>query len=385
MRVQVEKFRQALKLLQPAVSGRNPTMPITQHVLVRDGTLHATNLELAVSVPLPDLDGHPFTFPFTYVRDTLAYLPGYEVLDLQVSDTEIQIKTSRSSFTMHCGDAEEFPPLQAPDEHQAQVDGDAFLAGLEQVAGFVAADTSRPVITGVCVTLGDPVEVAGADGFRLAWQPLGFAIQPPDGISQLIIPAKSVAALMTIWRGASKTPAIPPHGEAPHHSSIGIAKVAVAKRPMNLTFDKASLSCHFGGLKVITQLVDGTFPEYKSLIPQGQDQRIVFEAADFALALRQLLHVGSQGSGVIRLSWEENAMQVSSHSEELGTAETTIPGVSQGGPSHIAFNFKYLLEYFQGREGQVMLEVTNPSNPGLFTHRGTPHVLVMPMHVEWDR
>ena len=53
--------------------------------------------------------------------------------------------------------------------------------------------------------------------------------------------------------------------------------------------------------------------------------------------------------------------------EELGTAEATIPGVSQGGPAHIAFNVKYLMEYFQGRGRQVML----PQQP-------------RPLHTSWN-
>ena len=119
MRVQVERFRQALKLLQPAVSGQNATVPITQSVLVRDALLHATNLELTISVPLPELSVHPFTFPFSQMRDTVSYLPGYEVLEVEVSDTEIQLKTSSSSFRMHGSNAEEFPPLRAAEEHEA--------------------------------------------------------------------------------------------------------------------------------------------------------------------------------------------------------------------------------------------------------------------------
>ena len=99
MRVRVARFRQALNLVQPAVSGRNATVSVTQNVLVRDGLLHATIMEVAVSVPLPELGGGPFTFPFAQMRDTLAYLPDYEVLELQVVGLEIQLETSRSSFT----------------------------------------------------------------------------------------------------------------------------------------------------------------------------------------------------------------------------------------------------------------------------------------------
>lgn len=64
-----------------------------------------------------------------------------------------------------------------------------------------------------------------------------------------------------------------------------------------------------------------------------------------------------------------------------GIAEATIPGVTQGGPAHIAFEPKYLMGTSNDGSGRVMLEV---SSPGLFTHRGIPHVLNIPMLVQWD-
>jgi len=106
--------------------------------------------------------------------------------------------------------------------------------------------------------------------------------------------------------------------------------------------------------------------------------------AVLTLALRQVQSTGNEGSGIVRLSWENEQLRLEARGEEVGAASVTIPCSSRGAPAHIAFNVRYLLEYFTVRQGQVMLEVTAPSSPGLFTFRGMPHVLVMPKHIQWN-
>jgi DNA polymerase-3 subunit beta len=381
MQVQVEKFRQALKVVKPAVA-RKATLPVTQNVLVQDGRLHATNLELYISVPLPELD-EPFTFPARQMEETLAHLPGYETLVVSVSNHEIQLQTSRVSFSLKGTGAEEFPPLPGPEPHEAEVDGDAFLAGLRQVRAYCATDESRPVLTGVCVALGDPTEVVAADGFRLGWKLLSFGITPRDGIANLILPGTTIDVLAATWRAVPKAPAFPALTEAPHEASLATARLAVAKRPMKLTFSPACLSCHFGGVKLTTQLLAGTFPNYKQLIPIGQEKRVVVDARNVAQALRQLAPVANDGSGIIRLYWEDTAFCLVAQTED-GKSEVRLPCSSQGGPAHIAFNIGYLREYFHHREGPVMLEVTSTSAPGVFTHRGERQLVIMPMFCQWE-
>jgi DNA polymerase-3 subunit beta len=384
MKVQVSRFRQALKVVKPAVAGLKTTLPVTRNVLVQDGRLHATNLELAISVPLPELAGEPFTFPARQMEEILAHLPGYETLVLSVSNHVIQLQTPKTTFSLKGEGAEEFPPPPGPEPHEAEVDGDAFLAGLADVRPYASIEESRPVLTGLYVALGDRVEVAAADGFRLGWQTLDLSIAPRDGVSYIIIPAKTVDVLQATWRAVPKAPAFSALTEPPHEASLGMAMLAVAKRPMKLTFNAQSLSCQFGGVKVTTQLLAGTFPNYKTLIPTGQEKRVVVDAVDFAQALRQLAPLATAGSGIIRLNWEGTAIRLIARSEEAGTAEVTLPCSSQGGPAHIAFNLRYLQEYFRNREGPVMLEVTTPSSPGLFTYRGQPQFVLMPLFVKWE-
>ena len=386
IRITVERLRQALTLVEPAVA-KKATLPITKNVLVAAGQLRATNLEVTVSAPLPEAGDAMFTVPFKQLKEALAHLPGYETLHVELVDHLLRANTSRTQFQLFTSPADEFPPLPAQPEHEAEVDGDIFLAGLEEVVHYAATESSRPVLTGVCVTLGDPVEVAGADGFRLAWKPLGISLVPQGGQNSMIIPSTTISLLRKVWRNAPKPPVLPKgavDGRLVHNPSIEVARMVVAKRPMKLRYDTGHLSCGIGGVQVTTQLLAGDFPNYKQLIPTGLDKRVVMDAENMAAALRQVQGVANDGAGIVRLLWEGEQLRVEARGEEVGDASVTIPCSSQGGPAHIAFNCRYLLEYFTGRQGQVMLEVTTPSSPGLFTYRGTAHVVIMPMFAEWE-
>lgn len=386
MQIRVERMRQALNLVEPAVA-KKATLPIIQNVLVSGGLVQATNLEVAVSAPLPEAGDARFTMPFKLVKEAMSRLPGYELLQVEVSDTKLSFQTPRTQFTFHTSPPDDFPPLPKQPEHEAEVDGDLFLAGVEEVVGYCATEESRPILTGVCVTLGDPVEVAAADGFRLAWKPLAFSIpSPQDGQACMVIPSASISLLRKVWRNAPKAPAFPSGAESQlvHNPSIGVARMVVARRPMKLWFNAGYLICGIGAVKVMTQLLSGSFPNYKTLIPTGQDKRVVMDAENMAQALRQVQGVASEGSGIVRLLWDEKELRLEARGEEIGDVSVTIPCASQGEPAHIAFNARCLLEYFTGRQGQVMLEVTAPSAPGLFTYRGMPHVVLMPMFVQWD-
>lgn len=380
MKVRVNKLRETLKVLQPAVAGRKATLPVTQNILVKEGRLSATNLELFISVALAEADGDAFTFPFAEMKDILAALPGYETVELEASANEVRLRTSHSAFTMEGLDAGEFPPEPGVEPDEVKVDGDAFVEALEALRPYAATEKDRPALTGIYVQFGDPAQVAAVDGFRLSWRSLPFAIQPLPDVDPLIIPATSVTALKSVWQAAPKPPEMPTSSEPPHRKSLDIARLAVAKRPIVLRFGAARLCCQFGDTRFTTQLLTGSFPDYKQLIPTGQEKRVVFEAGAFGLALRQLGHVGN----VVQISWEERTMKIAVHAGEASSAESTISCSSQGGLARIAFNLRYLNDYFGGREGQVMLEVKDVKSPALFTYRGEPNMVLMPINAKWE-
>ncbi len=73
MQIQVQRLREALDLLRPAVPKKHP-MPVLQNVLLNDGLAMATDLDLAVVVQLPEAEGQ-CVLPFRTVADVLKLIP----------------------------------------------------------------------------------------------------------------------------------------------------------------------------------------------------------------------------------------------------------------------------------------------------------------------
>ena len=384
MQIQVQQLRDILDLVAPAVS-RKTSLPATRNVLFRDGHAITHNLEVAISVPVPELKQEAFMVDHRAISETLKWVPGSHTLQINAGKGTVRLVSPGSTVTLHGGDADEFPPVPALEGPETAVDGDALLATLGRMRPYCSTDDTRPVLTGIHIRLGDDVEVAAADGFRLAWEATGLRLPPTGEYSHLGLPAGTVKVLQTLWERAAKQPDITVSmGDLTTEPSLQLASLAVAKRLMMVGYSNNRMCFRWGNVSLTSQLVVGDFPDYKSLIPGGGDHKVVVDAEQLLRALNQVSHVASAGSNIVRLAWAAKTLTVSARGAELGDAEVKLPASTQGEWSHIAFNWGLLHDYVTTKDGNIMLETTTPSSPGLFTYRGQPHVVIMPMFVQWD-
>jgi DNA polymerase III subunit beta len=149
---------------------------------------------------------------------------------------------------------------------------------------------------------------------------------------------------------------------------------------------------HLKSSELVSQLVQGTFPNYSQLIPKSYNTRVLINVADFLRATKTASIFARDGSGIVRLvvtpGSEENPgkLAVSARSEEIGDDVGEIDATVEGADSKIAFNGKYLMDVLGVlKESQVALETTNPSSPGLIKPVGADNYthVVMPMFVQW--
>ena len=393
MQIPCYKLKHALELVEPAIA-RKPTLPITQNFLIQDGRVMATNLEMAIAADLPEAKGESLCLPYGVVSKFIQYIPNTDILEISIDGTKATIRAGRMSSTVHGADPKDFPPFPyiTPDG-AGSVDGDRLVNALMGAVPATARDESRPILTGVCLTFGDPIELAGADGFRLIWYEAPIKLEAPDGGPKSIcIPRTSVLALEKVWKKAIKPPA---SGGGPSSEgfsglaakpALEAARMAIAKRMALVQYSAKEnrMQLNFGEATFTTQLLVGEFPNYRQLIPENLPHKVAFDAAEAYRAVRMLSGMAKDGSGIIRMSWEGDAIEFSARAAEVGDIAQAIPATVRG-PSgeggKIAFNSRYLLEYLEKKEGLVLLEATSPSSPGRFTHGRSPHCLVMPMFV----
>ena len=216
--------------------------------------------------------------------------------------------------------------------------------------------------------------MVGADGFRLFVKELSIKSQAWDKLppATILIPADTVHILEGLWRKAPKD--IHPDLDA------GVIGVALSKRMMGFGFNSGRMILTWGGITILSQLTQGTFPAYQQLIPNPPN-RIKLFGPDLYQALRQVSKVALEGSGIVRLVWAEKQMQVSSKGENT-SASTSFP-ILEGAEGRIALNLSYLLQYFKDKAGIVEMATSTPSSPVLLLD-GRSTVVLMPMFVEWE-
>jgi DNA polymerase-3 subunit beta len=370
-----ENLSQGLSVVQRAVATRTP-LPITQNVHLSTDNhrlkLAATNLEIAISTWVPgqvDEEG-AITIPARLLTEFVNSLP-QKPIDIALIQQPLGLELTCTSFKAHINgqDADDFPPIPTVDTGIiGKISAAVLKDAITHVAFAAATEDSRPVLTGVKVEItGEDFKFAAADGFRLAVFE-GKLLEPISEDISFLMPARTFLEVNRL---------------------IGSQDATIE---FTVTPSKSQALFRLENVEIVSQLVQGTFPNYSQLIPDSFDTRAVVDQASFLSATRTASIFARDGSGIVRISSSpsENGaggnLTISSRAEELGDNEGEIEAAVEGPESKIAFNSKYLTEVLDVLgSGEIALETTTPSSPGVIrplAKDGYVHV-VMPMFVQW--
>jgi len=370
-----ENLNRGLNIVGRAVATKT-TLPITNNVLLASDKsrlkLVATNLEMAISywIGAKIEDEGAITVPARLLTEFINSLPNDKVdISLSPQTKTLELKCARFEARISGVDAKDFPPIPKIDDGvNTKIEVEALRQGISQVAFAAASEESRPVLTGVNAEFdGDLLTLAAADGFRLAVYKLPLAT-PVGQKTEVIIPARTLAELNRLAAEQEEA-------------------VEVTVNP-----NKSQALFRLKDTELVSQLIQGAFPNYSQLIPQGYETRAVVDVAEFLRATRMSSIFARDGSGIVRLIVTPGTdpapgkMAVSARAEEIGENVGEIDAMVDGEASKIAFNAKYLGEALSAlHQDQVALETTTPSSPGVIRPVGVDNYIhvVMPMFVQW--
>ena len=381
-----ENLSKGLATVGRAVASR-ATLPVTQNVLIQtdEGRLKltATNLEIAISTWIGaqiETEG-AITIPARMLTDFVNSLPSEKVeLELVQEPRGIRIKCANFDATINGTDAEEFPPIPTvKDGATVTIPADTLRASLERVVFSAATDDSRPALTGVNVDIrGDCFTVAAADGFRMAVDQAKLSSEAAVDVN-CIVPARTMAEVQRLLND--------PAGEV----------------EFTVTEQKTQALFRMANVEVVTQLVQGTFPDYEKIMPTAHSTRAKIDLQSMIQATRAASVFARDGSGIIRLvmapgdkagssdngdasAGNGGNVTISSRAEEVGDNEAVLEANVEGDESKIAFNARFLTDVLNVLRGDdVIIETSTPSSPGVFKAErleGYSHV-IMPMYVQW--
>jgi DNA polymerase-3 subunit beta len=367
-----ENLSRGLSLVARAVATRS-TLPVLGNVLLATDhgrlRLSATNLELGISCWIGakiDEEG-AITVPARTFVDLVNALPNDTVsMDLAVRTLTLNVRCAAFNNDIKCIDAQEFPPFPTVEaDNGLTLNVEDLRQMISQVVLAASTDDARPVLTGVLIEMsGNTMTLAAADGFRLSVRTAQLAEKAPA--SKAIVPARALAELGRILSDGEETVT------------------------MTLPPNRGQVIFRSKNVELVSQLIDGTFPDYRSIIPTSYTTRSVLSTSAFLKACKAADIFAREAAHSARLhvapgsQLEPGKVEITATAAETGSNETTVDATVDGSAIDIAFNVRFLVEVLNVIDTpNVALETNSTSSPGVIKPVGREDFLhvVMPMHL----
>jgi DNA polymerase III subunit beta len=372
-----ENLARGINIVSRAVSPRS-TLPVLANILIAtdEGRLRlsATNLELGITcwIGAKIQNEGSTTVPARTFSDLIGTLSESQVeMDLSVRTQTLNLRCGASNTDLKCIDAQEFPPMPVADFSEGlDINVSDLKEMIHQVVFAASTDDARPILTGVLTSVdGDQVTLAAADGFRLSVRKAHLSSTAARSINA-IIPARALSELARI-------------------SGDGNQVVTMVLPP-----NRGQVIFRMSEIELVSQLIEGSFPDYAQIIPSKHDTRAVLATGAFLKACRQAEIFAREGSHIAKLiispggELEPGTVEISGQSEETGYNQNIVDATIEGNPIIIAFNVRFLREVLDVIETpNVVLETSTETSPGVIRPAGEAggqdefiHV-IMPMHL----
>jgi DNA polymerase III subunit beta len=275
-------------------------------------------------------------------------------------EERVEISAARSRFGLRTFPVVEFPTI-APAETGGHVVGSVLVDGLRQVVRAASTDDARPLLTGVLMTTEDEViRLVATDSYRLALRDLRDTKAIPNA-PEVLVPARALGELQRL----------------PGLGDEDSAGIEVTPGAHEITFK-------VGAVEIRTRLLDGSYPDYRQLIPNQYPNRLHVGKESLLGALRRVRLLVRDNTTPVRLAMRQGGVDLSVVSQEVGEASGTVDGDFSGEDLVIAFNPSYLIDGVEAvADDEVIIETADPSRPATVraAERDDYRYLLMPVRV----
>ena len=237
---------------------------------------------------------------------------------------------------------------------------------IQQVVFSASTDEARPVLTGILVEIdGSQITFASADGFRLSIRSTKLSSPAAQPVS-VIIPARALSELARV-------------------ATDGNQMVT-----MLLPSGRGQVVFRMKDVELVSQLIDGNFPDFRQVIPRNYETRSVMSTDAFLKACKQAEIFARENSHIARVNitpggeLQPGTVEIFAQSEETGQNETVVDATIEGPALLIAFNVRFLRDVLEViKTPNVALETSTSASPGVIRPLGETDFLhvIMPMHI----
>jgi DNA polymerase-3 subunit beta len=361
-----EQISHGLQSVQNVVSTRT-TLPILSNVLLRaDGNrleMTATDLDVTITCSVEATVKKPgaTTMPVRKLFGIVRELANPEI-ELETDDKNVTSLRSGSSFFKIRGlGAEEFPPPpKFKEDKKVVLPQEKIRSMLRKTSFAISTDESRYVLNGIYMMLKEhKLTMVATDGRRLALVDEEVDVSEKSQ-GEFIVPAKAVNELNRLLQDK---------GEIDIRYTDNQAAFA-------LKDDKGF------SVLIVTKLIEGSYPNYRQVIPGETKERIALAREEFMHALRRAEIMTSDKQNSVKLNFTKNNLAITANSPDVGEARESLAINYKGKDMAIAFNPSYVIDPLNAlTTDEVFLELIDELSPGVLKINGPFLYVVMPMRL----
>ncbi len=350
------------------------TLPILSNIILKakdnELTLSSTNLDIYCADKIKaevSIAGEISVSAVTFFEIVKRLPSGSEVImTMEEGENEIILKCGRSKFNLSTLKTDDFPIISDNDlSTNFVLSADELIRIIDKTKFAVSNEETRYYLNGIFLHKADRdsipfLRAVATDGHRLAQYDIPLP-QGAEEITGIIIPKKTIFELRKVLDDAN-----------------GDVSISLNENKIKFTFDD---------LKIISKVIDGTFPDYTKVIPQNNDKNFKTNNNELKNAIDRVSAVAANEeskSKAIKLSLEDNKLNLSVESQSKGSANEILDISYDGDKVDIGFNSKYIIDICNEVDGEeVDISLLDSVSPAIILDKTDENLffVLMPMRI----
>jgi DNA polymerase-3 subunit beta len=272
------------------------------------------------------------TAPANTLHDIIRKVPDNVSVEIALDSNGamMTVTAGRSTFKLSCLPVSDFPEIGAENlEHEFELPAADLRKIIDRTRFAMSTEETRYYLNGIYLHAAerdgiDVLRLVATDGHRLARYEMPLP-EGAKGIPGVIVPRKAIAEIRKLVDEAADS-----------------IRIGLSSNKVRFTFDHIVLT---------SKLIDGTFPDYQKVIPEGNDKKVELDPKLFSGAIDRVSTISAEKTRAIKLTINGKTMTLTAQSPESGSATEDIEVSNEDAALEIGFNSRYLMDITQQMEG----------------------------------
>ncbi|HOV32725.1 MAG TPA: DNA polymerase III subunit beta [Candidatus Hydrogenedens sp.] len=339
--VKQEKLSEALSKVRNAVPAKS-SLPILSSVLLtaEEGILKlvSTDLRMTIEQELEEceiMEEGKITIRAHLFSNLLSNLTKGDVVIKSIGENQVMVKSGSTEVKYITMPPEEFPPVMLIEDTEPLIMSESLLLDMfKKVVFAVCREDVKYTLTGVLFELNEgKLTVVATDGKRLSLRREVENVPKKKSV-RITIPERTVRELMTQMNG------------------LGDVEIFAGESRASFQFDKT---------KLVTSLIEGTFPNYEVVIPKEYSKHVIIDTESWKAVLRRAQAMKSMS---LKLLIKKGQIDVDVQNPEVGEFRDIVEVDYDGEEVKIGFNIEYLADVAENiTTDKLVMSVKDGSNP----------------------